>query len=73
VPLPDGRSIPVTVKGGSDGGVNVSMTVNIQGGKESSSVEASKQTGKELGNMIKQSVLSVIVEQQRPGGILYAR
>jgi hypothetical protein len=73
VPLPDGRSIPVTVKGGNDGGVNVSMTVNIQGGKESSSVEASKQTGKELGNMIKQSVLSVIVEQQRPGGILYAR
>jgi hypothetical protein len=73
VPLPDGRSIPVTMKGGSDGGVNVSMTVNIQGGKESSSVEASKQTGKELGNMIKQSVLSVIVEQQRPGGILYAR
>jgi hypothetical protein len=73
VPLPDGRSIPVTVKGAGGNGVNVSMTVNIQGGKESSSVEASKQTGKELGNMIKQSVLSVIVEQQRPGGILYAR
>lgn len=72
VPLPDGRTIPVTVKGGS-GGMNINMTVNVEGSKESSSVESDKQTGKALGNLIKQTVVNVLVEQQRPGGLLAAR
>lgn len=70
VPLPDGRSIPVTMKGSGSGDVNVSMSITVQNSGESSSVESDKQTGKNLGNLIKQAVLNTIVEQKRPGGLL---
>jgi lambda family phage tail tape measure protein len=73
VPLPDGRSIPVTMKGGSGDGVNINMTVNVSGQKETSNIESTQQVGKQLGTMIKQSVLSTLIEQQRPGGLLYSR
>lgn len=71
VPLPDGRTIPVTMNGGS-GGVNLSMNINIDNsGKSEESNNKGAEQGKELGLMIKGAVMAVITEQKRPGGILY--
>lgn len=71
VPLPDGRTIPVTMNGGS-GGVNLSMNINIDNsGKSEESNSKGAEQGKELGLMIKGAVMAVITEQKRPGGILY--
>jgi hypothetical protein len=70
VPLPDGRSIPVTMKGGG-GEVNqdISITVNVQGG----------QTNSETGSAVSKAVVDAmrgiargeIANSRRPGGVLY--
>lgn len=72
VPLPDGRSIPVNMKGGGgSGGVQVNMTFNIdKSGADNSTVDSDKETGKALGNLIKNVALKTIMEQKRPGGLL---
>lgn len=69
VPLPDGRTIPVTMKGGS-GGVNVGVTVNINKNGGEGSVESDQKAGKDLGNMIVAIVKSEMLKQMRPGGLL---
>lgn len=48
----------------SSSGFNVNVPVTISGG------DVSEEDGKQLGMMIKQSVMSIIQEQQRPGGVL---
>lgn len=69
VPLPDGKSIPVTMQG--SGGVNVTQTIIIQGDGSSSSTDSSdSQKGKQLGDMIKRVTLDTIIQQRRPGGVL---
>ncbi|GAA5104542.1 hypothetical protein GCM10023211_02360 [Orbus sasakiae] len=48
----------------SKSGFSVNVPVTISGG------DVSEEEGKQLGVMIKQSVMSIIQEQQRPGGVL---
>ena len=66
VPLPNGRSIPVDMKGGS-GTNNVSINVNVDG---SSSNVADGEKGKQLGKMMEAAVMEVIQREKRPGGVL---
>jgi len=67
VPLPDGRTIPVTIKGGSTGSTN-NVVVNV----DAKGTQASGDEGqaKALGSAISIAVQAEIVKQQRPGGIL---
>ncbi|WP_392559399.1 hypothetical protein [Orbus mooreae] len=51
----------------SSGNLTITIPVNIADGS------VSEQDGQNLGRMIKQSVISVIEEQQRPGGVLNKR
>ncbi len=67
VPLPDGRSIPVSMKGG--GGTSVVINVNMGGGKDSST-QANNADGRKLGGELEAAVMSVIVKNKRPGGLL---
>ena len=69
VPLPDGRSIPVTMQGGGGGDVFVSVTVNAETGE-------TKNTDPgmfgQLGGIIAGAVRQEIIQQKRPGGLLAA-
>lgn len=83
VPLPDGRSIPVSFRGAgvgeSVGGNNISIVINVSNtnnnSSESQSTDAT-QAGKDssdmakLANRIKMVVRQEIVAQSRPGGLL---
>lgn len=78
VPLPDGRSIPVTFSGATGTGgqmVNISIVVNNNGKDGTNESETSQNDQKEffkgLGNQIKTVVMEQIIAQQRPGGVLY--
>ena len=74
VPLPDGRSIPVTMKGNSNAGDNISIQVNINTTTNSSETKAiggnSKDSMASLGNLISQKVKEVIINEKRPNGLL---
>lgn len=68
VPLPDGRSIPVTMKGnGGSQQNNVSVVVNMNGGDQ---ITGSGDKAKALGNSIAATVKSILVNEKRPGGLL---
>lgn len=67
VPLPDGRSIPVTFKnGGQTGGTSVVVNVDAKG----TSVQGDNPNAAALGSAISVAVQAEIVKQQRPGGLL---
>lgn len=68
VPLPDGRTIPVTMTGGGNTN-NVTVNVNMMDGQ--SSVQSSGTDASQLGNVISKAIQSEILKQQRPGGLLY--
>ena len=82
VPLPDGHSIPVTINGGmgmseSAGGNQFNISISVVNNSESqsqsgegSSAEQSSNITK-FANNIKAIVKSEIVNQSRPGGLLY--
>jgi lambda family phage tail tape measure protein len=72
VPLPDGRSIPVTMRGaGAGGDVNVSVQVNVtKDGGADSSAKSNSDIGKGVGNLIANAVKQEIINQKRPGGLL---
>lgn len=76
VPLPDGRSIPVTmnVAGGGGGGnvvISISVTNNKEDGSSSEGGDAKEQSFyKGLADQIKEVVIQQMVVQQRPGGVL---
>jgi len=67
VPLPDGRRIPVAMKGGG-GGTNVTVNVDATG----SQVQGNSGQGEQLGRAISQAVQNELVKQRRPGGLLAA-
>lgn len=67
VPLPDGRRIPVAMKGGG-GGTNVTVNVDASG----SQVQGDAGKGEQLGRVISQAVQAELVRQKRPGGLLTA-
>lgn len=67
VPLPDGKTIPVTMKGG--GGDNINVTVNMDG---SSDVQADGEKGAAFGKYLASTVKSIMLNEKRPGGLLAA-
>ena len=71
VPLPDGRTIPVTMKGGGSGGgdTNVVVNVNVENGQEQ--VQGEQGAGN-LGRLIAGVVKAELINQKRPGGLLAA-
>jgi len=74
VPLPDGRTIPVTMKGGSGAGggdVQINITVHEGGGETTTDTGANAAMYKAMGQRIKQVVHEEIVNARRPGGSLY--
>lgn len=69
VPLPDGRSIPVTMKApGGNGDVNVSVSVSVEKGE--ASVRSDSDSGADFGRMIGAAVKGIIIQEKRPGGLL---
>lgn len=66
VPLPDGRTIPVTVKGGAGG--ETSVVVNVDAG--GTAVEGNDNRGRQLGSAIAAAVQAELIKQKRPGGLL---
>jgi len=64
VPLPDGRSIPVTMNGGGVGNVVVNVDAN------GSNVEGNGQQANALGKAIGIAVQQELIKQKRPGGLL---
>ena len=76
VPLPDGRSIPVTVSGSSGGNqsnVIINITVNKDGTESSSSSGEDGKTWQKMAREVRGVVMDEMVNQQRPGGLLYNR
>lgn len=74
VPLPDGRSIPVTMDGGGTTN-NVTVIVNYDGGsggetRQQNSSVASEQGVREFSQMISNKVKEELLNQTRPGGML---
>jgi len=67
VPLPNGRSIPVEMSGGT-GVNNISVNVNMTTGETSS--EGAGKEAYALGRAISTAVQTEIAKQQRPGGSL---
>ena len=65
VPLPDGRSIPVTMKGGGVG--NIIVNVDASGTK----AQGDDPTARRLGDLIGNAVKEELIQQKRPGGLLY--
>lgn len=65
VPLPDGRTIPVTMKNGG-GGVSVNVNVDASG----SNVEGDGGQASQLGKVIGLAVQQELIKQKRPGGLL---
>lgn len=59
--------------GASDGqgGVNVSVVVNVEGGKGGKSTAEVSSTGGDLGNMLGGVIKNAIAEETRNGGIIY--
>jgi len=74
VPLPDNRSIPVTLSGNSGGVVmgdtNISISIDSSGNAETS-VEDSTEYGRIIGLAVKRAVNEEFIKQSRPGGIIY--
>ena len=74
VPLPDGRSIPVTLQGnlaaGNSNMVNISIVVNKDGETQASSGDEA-QTWQKVAQRVRGVVMEELVVQQRPGGVLY--
>lgn len=70
VPLPDGRSIPVTMRqGGSGAGDVFNISVNVaEGGTTSTSGQ-----GQDLGRAISSAVRQELLNQKRAGGLLDPR
>lgn len=72
VPLPDGRSIPVTMTN-PGGGVMQNVQINITVNKDGTETTTGNNTAmyRQMGERIKQVVREELINQQRPGGTLY--
>ena len=70
VPLPDGRSIPVTMSGGGGGDVfNISVSVSDAGAAASGDDAGGRDLGKAIASAVRQELLA----QKRAGGLLDTR
>ena len=70
VPLPNGRSIPVDMKGASGGNVVSNVTVNVT--NEGSDSNNDPDGPAKLGRAIDTAVRKVIMDERRSGGLLYS-
>jgi hypothetical protein len=70
VPLPDGRSIPISgATGSTENNVTVNVTIDSDGNaKSDSGMDGDR--AKQLGYMVSQAVQAELVDQKRPGGLL---
>jgi hypothetical protein len=84
VPLPDGRSIPVTFSGGgtgatagskdgASGGVTISIVINKSGTETTNTSGDDNSQAQELATKIKGIVREVLMTETRPNGILDKR
>lgn len=77
VPLPDGRTIPVTMQGNTGGGngpISVVVNVDAKGNADAQTTgTTTAQDAKQLGLIISSKVREEIVNQQRSGGLLNKR
>lgn len=71
VPLPDGRSIPVTMSGGAGANVAINIIVNEDGSDKSSSSGSEAEVWSRMAQRVKSVIKEELVVQQRPGGSLY--
>ena len=75
VPLPDGRSIPVTISGGGNtmnaGGVQINIVVNKDGSASETSTGDEASQWQRVAQRVRGVVMEELVVQQRPGGVLY--
>jgi hypothetical protein len=70
VPLPDGRSIPISgATGSTENNVTVNVTIDSDGNAKSDS-GMDGDNAKQLGYMVSQAVQAELVDQKRPGGLL---
>jgi lambda family phage tail tape measure protein len=73
VPLPDNRSIPVTLKGGGSS-TNVGVTVNISNGSDAGGdVQSQTAQGQAIGKLIQATVKQTLINEMNPGGLLGPR
>lgn len=68
VPLPDGRTIPVTMTGDGGGSTNVVVNVNVESGQ----TQVQGEGAGNLGRLIAGAVKAELIQQKRPGGLLAA-
>lgn len=77
VPLPDNRSIPVTLTGGGGSNVSIGDTyINVKvdsAGNASTDAKTSTEMAKMLSIAIKKTVQEEFIKQARPGGMLYGK
>jgi phage-related minor tail protein len=70
VPMPNGKAIPVDMKGaGQQNNVTVNVSVDSQGGASTNMQQDSAQAGN-LGQVIARAVQQELQNQKRSGGIL---
>lgn len=67
VPLPDGRSIPVTMR---NGGGDTNIVVNVEAGGTTTRGGDASGSSRALGSAIAAAVQAELIKQQRPGGLL---
>ena len=65
VPLPDGRTIPVEMRGGA--GNNITVNVDANGGQQTT---MDGEQGAALGKAIAATVMETLQREKRPGGVL---
>jgi len=72
VPLPNGKAIPVDMKGSAGGAITTNITVNVDQNGQTQSELTGDKAGK-LGKALDAAVKRVILEEKRAGGILSGR
>lgn len=71
IPLPDGRTVPVTLRGGG-GGDTYNITVPVTMSSDGSMAATDQTQAGALGKAIASAVRVEIINQKRPGGLLAA-
>lgn len=70
VPLPNGRSIPVDMRGGANNNVSVNVYIDKNGNNSQTDVQSDSNNARELGIMISKAVQKELQNQKRSGGML---
>lgn len=71
IPLPDGRTVPVTLRGGG-GGDTYNITVPVTMSNDGGMAATDQSQAGALGKAIASAVRVEIINQKRPGGLLAA-